>query len=173
MTSLKSLIAAAVDWLRGGTPKVRCNEHVWRNGVAELRRRANGRRESGAFLLGNIENGVRVIRKFLFYDDVDPHCFDKGIVEFNGRLLHVVHTECRKLGMRLVADVHVHPGGHGQSSSDRANPMDPRSGHIAMILPNFAKGEFQPGQFGIYEFQGRNNWIDHSQDGKRFFELTR
>ncbi|MGF7131372.1 proteasome lid subunit RPN8/RPN11 [Paraburkholderia sp. EB58] len=173
MTFIKSLIAAAVDWFCGSSPKVLCGAHVWREGVAELRRRANGRRESGAFLLGNIEKDVRVIRKFLFYDDIDPHCFDNGIVEFNGRLLHVVHTECRKLGLRLVADVHVHPGGYGQSSSDRENPMDPRSGHIAMILPNFAKGEFVPGEFGIYEFQGRDNWINHSQEGKRFFKLTR
>lgn len=173
MTFIKSLIAAVRDWFRGVPPKVRCNEQVWRNGVAELRRRANRRREAGAFLLGNIENDGRVVCQFLYYDDIDPHCFDNGIVEFDGRLLYLVHNECKKLGMRLVADIHVHPGGYGQSSSDRANPMDPRSGHIAMILPNFAAGEFQPGQFGIYEFQSRDNWINHSQEGKRFFKLTR
>lgn len=173
MTFIKSLIAAVANWVNGGAPRVSCSARVWDDGVAELRKRANGKRESGAFLLGNVEKDVRVIRKFLFYDDIDPHCFDNGIVEFNGRLLHVVHTECKKLGLRLVADVHVHPGGHVQSSSDRENPMDPRTGHIAMILPNFARGNFLPGEFGIYEFQGRDKWINRSQEGKRFFKLTR
>lgn len=173
MTFIKSLTAAIRNWFRDASPKLQCSERVWLDGVAELRRRANGRSEAGAFLLGNIKNDIRAIHRFLYYEDVDPHCFDNGIVEFDGRLLYLVHNECKKLGMRLVADIHVHPGGYGQSSSDRANPMDPRSGHIAMILPNFAVGKFQPGQFGIYEFQSRNKWINHSHEGKSFFKITR
>ena len=45
---------------------------------------------------------------------------------------------CKRRGLTVVADVHVHPGGAGQSDSDRDHPMISRAGHIALILPDFA-----------------------------------
>jgi hypothetical protein len=39
--------------------------------------------------------------------------------------------------------------------SDQANPVMPRAGHLALILPNFARGKPQPGSIGMYEFLGK------------------
>ena len=47
----------------------------------------------------------------------------------------------------------------------------PRAGHIAMILPDFAKGAPEPGGIGIYEFLGSGRWADHSAVGRRFVKL--
>ena len=46
-------------------------------------------------------------------------------------------------GLTVVADVHVHPGDSGQSNSDRAYPMISQAGHIALILPRFARKPIQ------------------------------
>src|SRR5260221_13851615 len=89
----------------GRPPKLVCAPRVWDPGVDELARRASGRRESGAFLLGTIKGRTRTIRQFLFYDDIDPTCFARGIVEFNGARFGAVWDECRRLDMRVVADV--------------------------------------------------------------------
>src|SRR5471032_3529423 len=87
-------------------PRLRCDARVWRAGVLELNSRTAGVRESGAFLLGRDHVGIRSISEFLFYDDIDPNCFDRGIVEFNGRLLGQVWATCRAKGFTVVADVH-------------------------------------------------------------------
>lgn len=157
--------------LRGPEPRLACDKHIWNAGVLELRRRAGARRESGAFLLGDAAAEGRRIKHFLFYDDIDPHCFDHGIVEFNGALLGEVWRRCRELNMSVVADVHVHPGYYGQSASDRANPIMPEAGHLALILPDFAQGACLPGAIGLYEYLGSRKWADHSVKGRAFFRV--
>jgi hypothetical protein len=61
----------------------------------------------------------------------------------------------------VVADVHTHPGGYGQSGVDQANPMIPETGHLALIVPNFADRAYGPGQIGVYEivFQVPDNLV--------------
>ena len=159
MTSLISTLLAA---LQGRPPKLVCPNKTWQRGVTELRRRAGGYRESGAFLLGTQTGKTRRIKSFLFYDDVDPTCFKNGIVEFDGGRLGEVWQKCRTEGLTVVADIHVHPGGYGQSSSDQHNPIIPEAGHLALILPNFAARKIMPGSIGVYEYLGGRKWKDHS-----------
>jgi hypothetical protein len=107
---------------------------------------------------------VRCIEEFLFYDDVDPTCFARGIVEFDGRKLGAVWQRCRDAKRTVVADVHVHPGHYGQSPSDQRNPMIAESGHLALIIPHYAARGRLPGQIGIFEYLGMYRWRDHSVD---------
>ena len=83
---MASSIATLARRIFGPPPEILCSARVWRAGVAELRRRAGGRRESGAFLLGS--NGkTRRIEEFVFYDDIDPNALRTGIVIIDGRWL--------------------------------------------------------------------------------------
>ncbi|MHB8884702.1 MAG: hypothetical protein ACYC5H_06385 [Methylovirgula sp.] len=146
---------------------------MWEAGVAELARRTNGRsRESGAFLLGRDGGGPKKILEFVFYDDIDPHALDSGIVHFAGNRLPILWEHCRKRGYGVVADVHVHPAGYGQSASDQADPVMPRAGHIAFIIPFFASREISPGGIGMYEYLGDGEWTNHTKEGSGFFRLT-
>jgi proteasome lid subunit RPN8/RPN11 len=91
---------------------------------------------------------------------------------FDGANMDIVWGRCRKQNMEVVADVHTHPGGFGQSSIDRANPMIPEKAHIALIVPNFADRYYGPGEIGMYEFRGkRDGWADHSRAGRKFFKV--
>lgn len=165
--SLPTLLRAAL----GQPPKLVCSSQVWDGGVDELRRRTGGQRESGAFLLGRATGATRRIETFLFYDDVDSHCFKHGIVEFDGRKFGAVWERCRSLQMTVVADVHVHPGHYGQSGSDRHNPMIAEAGHLALIIPHFAAGQRRPGRIGVYEYLGARQWRDHSRNGRKVFHV--
>ena len=51
--------------------------------IAELGRRGNGRRESGAFLLCDRAGDQRTVTRVVYLDDLDPDCLTGGI-EFNG-----------------------------------------------------------------------------------------
>lgn len=158
-----SLIATLARRIFGPPPEVLCSTGVWRAGVEELRRRAGGRRESGAFLLGT-QDGTRRIEEFVFYDDIDPNALKSGIVVIDGRRLGDLWAHCRKTERVVVADVHVHPDGFGQSSSDRANPIMAEVGHIAIILPHFAARKTGPRGIGVYEYLGSRQWEDRSFD---------
>jgi hypothetical protein len=147
---------------------------VWREGLLELRRRGSGRRESGAFLLGTIEQGRRQISRFVYYDDLDPRSLDSGIVRLSGEAFPLVWELCARDRMTVVADVHTHPGTGfpRQSHPDRTNPMIGQKGHIALIVPNFALSHVNANQIAIDEYQGAHCWFHHGgMKGCSFFHI--
>ena len=68
----------------------------------------------------------------------------------------------RGLASRNPAAAHTHPAEAFQSSSDKANPMVAQAGHIAIIIPNFARSPVQPRHLRIYEYCGQHEWTDRS-----------
>jgi proteasome lid subunit RPN8/RPN11 len=118
----------------------------------------SGTRESGAFLLGSRVGDQSRVVDFVLYDDLDPHCLNSGIVRFDGRYFDGLWDLCRKHKLAVVADVHVHPSGAGQSDSDRAHPMISKAGHIALIVPDFARKPVRRRALGIYEYHGAKQW---------------
>jgi len=156
-----SLLATLARLSFGKAPKLVCSHDVWRAGTAELHQRTYGHRESGAFLLGK-KGRLRRIEEFVFYDEIDPGALDSGIVNIDGRRLGELWAHCRETGRDVIADIHVHPAGFGQSPSDRANPVIAEVDHIAIILPDFANGSNMPGKIGIYQYLGARQWREHN-----------
>src|SRR4051794_31314266 len=94
---------------------------LWRSLWRELQRRGDGRRESGAFLLG-LPDGREVL-DVVYFDDVDRGCL-VGSIALDGEGFTRLWEYCEGVGMRVLADVHSHPtAAVGLSSIDRANPM--------------------------------------------------
>jgi len=171
---MRWLLNRLLGWLAAASsPGLACDATVWAAGVRELGRRTlGGRRESGAFLLGVAEKaGTRRVLEFVFYDDVDPRALDTGIVHFDGIKLPRLWEHCRRRGYGVVADVHVHPFGFGQSQSDKDDPVMPRAGHVAVIVPHFAQRGTGPGEVGVYEYLGNGDWRDRTPEGDQFFRL--
>ncbi|RWA68009.1 hypothetical protein [Mesorhizobium sp.] len=150
-----------------------CSWLVWLRLRQKLRERGHRcSRESGAFLLGSREDGRARVVDFVLYDDLDPHCLDSGIVRFDGRYFSELWAICKARGLSVVADIHVHPGGAGQSDSDRDHPMISRAGHIALILPRFATGCQPRRSIGMYRYLGGKRWatVPAAERG-RFFHI--
>jgi proteasome lid subunit RPN8/RPN11 len=149
-----------------------CPSDVWKEGVAELRRRTEGWHESGAFLLGTSDGQRKRVEKFVYYDDLDPNSLSTGIVVFDGVGYGPLWDMCRNEKLRVVADVHVHPLEARQSESDRTNPMIARKGHIALIAPNLAKSECPPRELGVYRYQGDYRWsLQTGRKAEEFFYI--
>jgi proteasome lid subunit RPN8/RPN11 len=140
------------------TVKLHIRRSLWRRMVIELRRRGYGARESGAFLLGDVQ-GNR-IKHIIPYDDLDPEALTSGIVSFHGVGFVSLWNFCAQHNMQVLADVHTHGGKWtDQSETDRTNPMIETSGHIALILPDFAGGnEWSLKGVGIFEYLGGHQW---------------
>ena len=163
-------IAKIIRRLFAPSHELSCAAAVWRRLTRDLRARGGGKRESGAFLLGYIENdGRRRIIDYVLYDDLDPHSLDTGIVRLDGRHFGRLWDLCRERGVTVIADVHTHPYGAGQSDSDRAHPIIARAGHIALIVPDFAAPPIPRQKLGIYRYGGARKWETISPAMRRRF----
>lgn len=130
----------------------------WLRLMRGLRRRGGDVRESGAFLLAPF--GSRRVSRAVYYDDLDRTCLDEGYIRFNGQGYMSLTKICQQASLRVIADVHTHPGGWtGQSESDRDNPMMARPGHIALIVPTYAKNNcLRLKGVGAYIYHGDGRW---------------
>lgn len=149
-----------------------CSTKLWQDGLLELGRRGQGQRESGAFLLGSWCGERRTITRFVYYDDLEPHCLDTGIVIFDGSGYGLLWQLCRATGLSVMADIHTHPGLARQSSTDRVHPMVATPGHVALIVPEFAKRIVYAKDLGVYEYIGEHRWHDYTDfEAARFFYI--
>lgn len=139
-------------------PRLRIHAALWEGLLDGLRERGRGVRESGAFLLGISEGPERTATKFVLYDDLDPNCLNEGYVYFDGHYYGRLWDICDREGLSVVADVHCHPYGPGQSHSDKTHPMVSIPGHIALIVPHYAQEPISTGDVGVYIYRGRHRW---------------
>src|SRR5665213_89940 len=144
-----SILRTTQAWL-ATSHRIRCSNPIWRRILAELGRRSDGHRESGAFLLGRMANPHRVILDAVYYDDIAPESLHRGAILFPGHAYSKLWELCRDRGLEVVADVHTHPGGAQQSPVDRAHPMLAEIGHVALIVPDYARSHSLESGLGIY-----------------------
>ncbi len=148
---------------------------LWRRLILELRRRGQGRNESGAFLLAPQDSNANEVTSFVCYDDLDPDAYEDGSIAFHAVGHAALWELCGMRGLRVLADVHTHPGSYIlQSPIDQRNPMIPLLGHIALILPNFANTQWWTlDPAGVYEYLGNFEWRNFAgADGRRPMRLT-
>jgi proteasome lid subunit RPN8/RPN11 len=146
---------------------------LWTNLMTHLRRQGGGVRESGAFILGHKTDAGRVATRFLPYEQLQADALQGDYVQLEAASFAKLWEVCRADGLSVVADVHTHPAGPGQSRSDRTNPMVALKGHIAVIVPRFATGNPRPRDLGLYVYEGNHRWASYSRsDVERLLRLT-
>lgn len=131
---------------------------VWTSLMADLYRRGGGCRESGAFLVRQATVDTQVVQAWLPYDELDPNSLNYAYVRLESVAFSRLWEICTMRNFQIVADVHTHPMGPRQSRSDRANPMISLSGHIALIVPRFAKGNVRPRDVSFNVYLGEGKW---------------
>jgi hypothetical protein len=136
--------------------------------MAELERRGGHRHEAGVFLLGVEVAGRRQVTDRVFYDELDPNAYSTGVCVLHGDAFAKLWALCREQNLMVVADVHTHPQAAFQSQSDKTNPMVATSGHLAIIVPNFARWPIPRGQLGVFEYRGHHQWIDRRSPKSKF-----
>lgn len=143
---------------RAQQPRLQLRGVLWERLLDSLMERGEGIRESGAFLLGTGEGAERIATSFVLYDDLDPSCLKDGYIRFDGRYYGRLWELCARDALCVVADVHTHPYGPGQSDLDKAHPMVSIPGHIALIVPNYARRPVVATDIGVYVYRGRYRW---------------
>lgn len=127
--------------------------------ISDLAKSGRGVKEAGAFLLGHAGQQGRRVSSYLMYDVVAPESSRKhAYVAFTSEEMARAWEHCYAAGLQVVADVHTHPMGPGQSLSDRAHPIVSVTGHVALIVPHFAMRSPQPFDLGVHVFEGSGRW---------------
>jgi proteasome lid subunit RPN8/RPN11 len=143
---------------RGRDVLLAFTRRMWHELMAELRRRGDGRRESGAFLLARVVGDRRKVARVIYLDDLDPNCLNGGI-KLQGLAYSKLWDICAEAGLLVVGDVHTHPGSWvNQSSIDADNPMVAQRGHVALIVPYLASRHVAPKDVGVHLYQGEDGW---------------
>lgn len=142
-------------------PRITFPPSVWNQLVNELHRRTEGFHESGAFFLGKKIQGQCEVSHILYYEELDPHVYDSGVVILHAEAFGRLWQICAQKSLEVVGDVHVHEFSAQQSLADRRNPMIAQAGHLALILPYFASLPMHLSSIGIYEYLGDHRWRSH------------
>jgi hypothetical protein len=140
------------------THDVQISRLRWWRLLQELARRGRGTRESGAFLLARTDRSPRRVADWIFFDDLDADALN-GAISIRGEAFGRLWAICAQRGMRVIADVHTHPGtAVAQSHIDAANPMVARRGHVGIIVPSFAQRSWDPRDVGFHVYRGDRTW---------------
>lgn len=135
---------------------------LWASLLQHLRAQGGGVRESGAFLLGRKDAGRRHVTAVLPYERLQADALHDDYVSLSAESFAKLWAHCREQNLSVVADIHTHRFGAGQSRSDRANPMVAQPGHIAFIAPHFAQGRVDLADIGMYVYLGNHRWTTHA-----------
>lgn len=134
-------------------PRLSIDSALFDTLIAELARRGDGRRESGAFLLTARQNPQRLpqsVTAVAYYDDLDPASLT-GMITFGADGYTALAARCRRDGLRVVADIHTHPGRRvAQSLTDATHPMLAVDGHVALIAPHYAHHVTAAADLGVH-----------------------
>ncbi|MBS0437100.1 MAG: hypothetical protein JSR75_19815 [Proteobacteria bacterium] len=122
-----------------------------------------GWQESGAFLLGSIDDdGGRHMASFVPYDQLDVAALHEQSVRVRTAAFSRLYDICAERGQRVVADVHAHPRSAWPSGIDKANPMLAVAGHLALIVPNYASLPVRLEQMTVNVYLGPGQWLTAS-----------
>lgn len=143
-------------------PLLEMRQDLYDELVRDLAKSGRGVKEAGAFLLGDLrEPGTRPrqVRSYLMYDVVAPDSNrEHDYVAFTAEEMARAWEHCYRTGLQVVADVHTHPLGPGQSETDQAHPIVSLEGHVALIVPYFALRSPLPVDLGVHVFLGAGQW---------------
>jgi proteasome lid subunit RPN8/RPN11 len=143
-------------------PRLEAPAALWASLLQHLRMQGSGVRESGAFLLGRKDMGRRAVTAVVPYEQLQADALHDDYVSLSAESFAKLWAHCREQNLSVVADIHTHRFGAGQSRSDRANPMVAQPGHIAFIVPHFAQGSISLADLGMYIYLGNHRWISHA-----------
>lgn len=150
------------------------SRRLWRTLIRELGLRGQGISEAGAFLLSPRGARDQRVTTVAYFDDLDPDAL-RGGIQLTASAFGKLWDLCDRDEMRVVGDVHTHPGEIVvQSSIDSENPMIGREGHVALIVPRLALRRVVARDVGVHEYRGDAGWESwYGREAARRLHLRR
>lgn len=130
-------------------------EETWR----ALREFGHQGNEGFVLWLGRIDSRAALVGMAL----VPPQSSirsEEGVGYFvNADTLFHLNRTLHRSGLRLLAQVHSHPGAAYHSSTDDAYAVVTTEGGFSIVVPNFARGEPDPSECAVYRLEA-GSWTE-------------
>lgn len=133
---------------------------LWDDLTRHLNTASAGRQESGAFLLGSVDDaGGREAASFVPYDALEAATLHAQAVRVRTVAFSRLYDLCEQRKQQVIADIHAHPRSARPSFIDRANPMMAVPGHIALIVANYAYLPVRLDEMTFNVYEGPGQWF--------------
>lgn len=132
---------------------VTIGERLLERSLTILRACGAGRRECMLFWLAPGDEPSRIV-------DVAhlPHTASRGSCDIDGDALNSLWRRLAANDLRIVVQVHTHPGLAYHSPTDDQFPVIPRAGLLSLVLPDFAKAPFDPATSFLVRLDHDGRW---------------
>lgn len=131
------------------------------------------RRLEGLVLwLGNVEPGRAHVVK-AFTPEQHSLADEDGVGYFvSGETLFELNRALSETGLRLIAQVHSHPGKAYHSAADDRYAIVTADGGFSLVVPNFGRAPADPAFWAVYRLTC-GDWLELSvHEVQTIFELT-
>lgn len=156
------------------TSSLKVPQSLWHELTHYLNAASADRQESGAFLLGGIDDaGSRVVASFVPYDALDTAAFHAQAVRVRTAAFSRLYDLCEQRKQRVIGDIHAHPQSAWPSPIDKANPMMAVSGHVALIVANYAHLPVRLDEMTFNVYEGPGQWFTATgRDVAKYLEVS-
>lgn len=115
-----------------------------------LRKFGKHRLEGLVLWLGDIDPGTAHVTK-VFVPDQHPVADEDGVGYFvGGKTLFELNRGLAETGLRLIAQVHSHPGRAYHSETDDRYAIVTADGGFSLVVPNFGRAPANPSCWAAY-----------------------
>ena len=163
----------------GGMPTARLNRvdrvvvdrAVVDSTLRVLKKFGKHRLEGLVLWLGNIDPGTAHVTK-VFVPDQHPVADEDGVGYFvGGETLFELNRGLAETGLRLIAQVHSHPGSAYHSETDDRYAIVTADGGLSLVVPNFGRSPADPAAWAVYRLS-RRQWCElATEERKRLFAI--
>lgn len=136
-----------------------------------LRKFGKHRLEGLALWLGDIDSGTAHVTK-VFVPDQHAVADEDGVGYFvGGETLFELNRGLAETGLRLIAQVHSHPGRAYHSETDDRYAIVTADGGLSLVVPNFGRAPADPAAWAVYRLS-RRQWCElATEERERLFAI--
>ena len=129
-----------------------------------LREVGDEHREGIAYWSGILDKDKARITRAIFADSFsefqNEQCFAHVSLDTVFRIGEEIHEKHEI----LFAQIHTHPGKAFHSLVDDIHPISHRLGFVSIVIPNFARNITSLSECAIFEYLGKANWNELSDN---------
>lgn len=135
----------------------------------QRRLRAAGERGFEAFALwvGCLDRSLFTVTTAIVPEQTASRTPDGVCVRVNGDELHRINVWLHEKSVRLIAQIHTHPTDAYHSDTDDTYAIATTAGCLSIVIPNFARDDFQVDRCAVYRINSVGAWVPLSKEAAR------
>ena len=128
--------------------------------------KATGKRNlEGVALWAGSEEGDAFVVKYSIIPKQNSYNLEDGLLyNVDGEELYKLGVWLHENKMKLIAQIHTHPGAAYHSETDDAYPIVTKEGSLSIVIPDFAANPMSIHEWAIYRLLPGKGWYPLNED---------